>query len=143
MLFRSLLQYFDGSFCYFDHAVNDEEVIKRLCETHKDLDADFMKRVMIREEMSPSEYMNIAVLHPIQCDEKSTFITVGIFKKPYRWRKNDINIIFLLSVSQKDKNNFLKILKQLIEMFSSTKWMEHHSNINTYDQFIRFIKDNK
>ncbi len=138
-----LLQYFDGSFCYFDHAVNDEEVIKRLCETHKDLDADFMKRVMIREEMSPSEYMNIAVLHPIQCDEKSTFITVGIFKKPYRWRKNDINIIFLLSVSQKDKNNFLKILKQLIEMFSSTKWMEHHSNINTYDQFIRFIKDNK
>lgn len=87
--------------------------------------------------------MNIAVLHPIQCDEKSTFITVGIFKKPFRWRKNDINIIFLLSVSQKDKNNFLKILKQLIEMFSSSRWLAHHSYINTYDKFVRFIKEHK
>lgn len=139
----SLLQYFDGTFCYFEHAKNYEEVIKQLCATHKELDDDFLKRVMIREEISPSEYMNIAVLHPIQCDEKSTFITVGIFKKPFRWRKNDINIIFLLSVSQKDKNNFLKILKQLIEMFSSSRWMAHHSYINTYDKFVRFIKEHK
>lgn len=137
-----LLQYFDGTFCYFDNTIADyEEVIKRLCDTHQELDDDFLKRVMIREEMSPSEYLNIAVLHPIQCDEKTTFITVGIFKKPNRWRKNEINIVFLLSVSQKDKNNFLKILKQLIEIFSSPKWMEHHSYINTYDKFIRFIKD--
>lgn len=139
-----LLQYFDGTFCYFENNIADyEEVIKKLCETHQELDDDFLKRVMIREEMSPSEYMNIAVLHPIQCDEKKTFITVGIFKKPNRWRKNEINIVFLLSVSQKDKNNFLKILKQLIEIFSSFKWMEHHSYINTYDKFVRFIKEYK
>lgn len=137
-----LLQYFDGSFCYFDNnAVHYEDVIKKLCETHHDLDDSFFKRVMIREEMSPSEYLNIAVAHPIQCDEENTFITVGIFKKPFRWRNNDINIVFLLSVSQKDKSSFLKILRHLIQMFSSAKWMEYHSSITTYDKFVRFINE--
>lgn len=137
-----LLRYFDGSFHYFDGNVNNyEDVIRILCETHHELDDDFMKRVMIREAISPSEYLNIAVAHPIQCDEKSTFISVGILKKPFKWRKNDINIVFLLSVSQKDKLNFLKILKQLIELFSSSRWMEQHSYINTYEKFVRFIKE--
>ena len=139
---ESLLQYFDGTFCYFDGNVSDyEDVIRRLCDTHKDLDDDFVKRVMIREEMSPSEYMNIAAVHPIQCDEKSTFITIGIFKKPFRWRKNDINIVFLISVSQKDKTDFLKILRQLIEIFSSSRWMERHSSIDSYEKLIAFIKE--
>ncbi len=139
---EALLRYFDGTFCYFDNYVKDyEDVVRKLCETHPDLDDDFLKRVMIREEMSPSEYKNIAAVHPIQCDEKTTFITIGIFKKPFRWRKNDINIVFLLSVSQKDKTNFLKILRQLIEIFSSSRWMERHSYINTYEKFIAFIKE--
>lgn len=138
---ETLLQYFDGSFCYFEHEEHYEEVIRKLCENHEHLDEEFMKRVMIREEMSPSEYMNIAVAHPIHCDEKDTFISVGVFKNRMKWQKNDVNIVFLLSVSQNDKKNFLKILRNLIEIFSSDQWMKYHSSIDTFDKFERFIQN--
>ena len=47
----------------------------------------------------------------------------------------------MISVSQKDKTDFLKILRQLIEIFSSSRWMERHSSIDSYEKLIAFIKE--
>lgn len=136
-----LTKYFDGTFCYFDRDdYTRDEIIHDLCSKHPELDESFYKRVLLREEMSSTEYLNMALLHPFESNEKETFITVGVFKRPYRWNVNNIDIVLLLSVSNDQKENFIKIFSELVEIFTSDEWRKVAGRTDDYEKFIRFMK---
>ena len=138
---ESLTQYFDGTFCYFDKDFyTRDDIIQELCSKHPELDESFYKRILLREEMSPTEYLNMAIVHPFESNEKHTFITAGIFKKPFRWNINKIDIVLLLSVSKDQKEIFIKIFSDLVEVFTSDQWCKAVGRIDTYEKFIEFLK---
>ena len=135
-----LTKYFDGTFKYFDEMPESKnQIISDLCALHNDLDNSFYNRILFREEMSPAEYLNMALAHPICCNEKSTFITVGVFEKPFLWNVNKVDIVLLISVSQNDRKYFTKILSKLIKIFSSDDWKKHSHEINSYEKLLYFI----
>ena len=132
--------YFGGAFHYFeDNHLSKEEVIRTLCEL-SDLDESFVQRVLVRQNLSPTDYMNMVLAHPIESNEADTFISVGVFKKPMRWNVNDINVVFLLSVAKEDRHDFVDMLSGLINTFSTREWNEVYSQIDTYDKLIDFIR---
>lgn len=136
----------ENHFVYFDNR-NDEynNIIYELCNSIIDDGIeknDFIERVIAREHMSPTSYLNIAIPHTFDFNSLKTSISVGLLKYPILWGTNKVNIVFLLSVSKVDQKAFIKILEKLIRLFTSDSWIKEVKRIDNYQKFIDFIEKN-
>lgn len=144
----SMLSLFNKShFKYFDKKDDDyTSVIRDLCTPiiNDGIEKqDFIERVITREQVSPTSYLNIAIPHTFDFYSQKTSISVGLFKYPIIWGANKVNIVFLLSISKTDQKAFIKILEKLIRLFTSDIWIKEVKRIDTYQKFIDFIDKNK
>ena len=144
----SMLSLFKKShFKYFDKKDDDyTSVIRELCTPiiNDGIEKqDFIERVITREQVSPTSYLNIAIPHTFDFYSQKTSISVGLLKYPIIWGANKVNIVFLLSISKTDQKAFIKILEKLIRLFTSDIWIKEVKRIDTYQKFIDFIDKNK
>ena len=66
------------------------------------------------EKYSVTEFGNaIALPHPMKPLTDSTFVAVGILKKPVKWKRQYIKYIFLLSI-QKDSKEALGLFHETL-----------------------------
>lgn len=137
----------ENHFIYFDKRIADcTNIISELCRpiVNDGLEKrDFRERVIARERVSPTSYLNIAVPHTFDSNSQKTSISVGLLKHPIVWGANKVNIVFLLSISKADQKAFIKILEKLIRLFTSDIWIKEVKRIDSYQKFIDFIEKNK
>jgi len=94
-----------------------EEVLRNMCDAiHKvmDIPSDFYELIIQREEMAATEFgNNIALPHPIKPITNTTFVAIGMLKKPIKWHKQQVKFVFLIS-TQKDNKESLSLFNESI-----------------------------
>ncbi len=122
-----------------------EEIIKNICEDikkYKNIPDNFYELVMKREQLAETDIGNlVAIPHPIEVVTKDTFVYVAVLDKPILWQKNNVQVIFLISVSNKNddlKNFYEYTINFLLNENSVKKLIEN----KTFENLIFLIKSN-
>jgi len=102
-----LKKYYNASLFLTDIQVETkEEAISLLCEHTKkyfDLPGNFYDAVIKREALGQTDFGNlVAIPHPFQVITKVNFVTVGILKEPLWWGNNDVQVSFLIALSDEE-----------------------------------------
>lgn len=88
------------------HADSKEEALQQICEhTRKvvSVPSDFYESVMKREEMGQTDFGNlVAIPHAYRIIGGSKFVTAAILAKPIWWGHHDVQVVFLISLSEDD-----------------------------------------
>lgn len=103
------------------HAVSKEQVLKTMCQNiklHYDIPDDFYDYVMLREDNGQTDFGNLtAIPHPANIVSDFNFVSVAILDKPIWWGHNDVQVVFLISLSSdKDEEiqNFYQLTTNLV-----------------------------
>lgn len=144
----SIYGIFDKQFftLFDDKEIDEYQIISKLCGPIVNAGIEnksFEKRVVDREKVSSTSYLNIAVPHCFEATSNKTTISIGLLKYPVKWGINTVNIVFLLSISRKDQKSFIKILERLIKIFTSEAWNKQYKRIDSYDKLMNFIRENE
>lgn len=122
-----------------------EEIIKNICEDikkYKSIPDNFYELVMKREQLAETDIGNlVAIPHPIEVVTKDTFVYVAVLDKPILWQKNNVQVVFLISVSNKNddlKNFYEYTINFLLNENSVKKLIEN----KTFENLIFLIKSN-
>lgn len=83
-----------------------EEVLFNLCNLIDQvipLPQGFYSAVLKREELARTDFCPlVAFPHPYKVMNKETFVAVGILDEPIRWVKNDVQVLFLISIGEQE-----------------------------------------
>ncbi|AEM21370.1 transcriptional antiterminator, BglB [Brachyspira intermedia PWS/A] len=122
-----------------------EEIIKNICEEikkYKSIPDNFYELVMKREQLAETDIGNlVAIPHPIEVVTKDTFVYVAVLDKPILWQKNNVQVVFLISVSNNNddlKNFYEYTINFLLNENSVKKLIEN----KTFENLIFLIKSN-
>ena len=122
-----------------------EEVIKNICEEikkYKSIPDNFYELVMKREQLAETDIGNlVAIPHPIEVLTKDTFVYVAVLDKPILWQKNNVQVVFLISVS--NNNDDLKhFYEYTINFLLNENSVKKLIDNKTFDNLIFLIKSN-
>ncbi|MGX6962477.1 BglG family transcription antiterminator [Vagococcus xieshaowenii] len=102
-----------------------EEAIKAavtLLENSQCVTEDFYEKVIEREDISPTAIGNkIAIPHASNDAIKKEGIVCITLNKPIKWGKESVQIVFLLALSTKSKNQFTDIFSELLTISQDSK----------------------
>lgn len=122
-----------------------EEIIKNICseiKKYKNIPDNFYELVMKREQLAETDIGNlVAIPHPIEVVTKDTFVYVAVLDKPILWQKNNVQVVFLISVSNKndDLKNFYQYTTNFLLNESSVKKLIENK---TFENLIFLLKTN-
>lgn len=114
--------------------MGDKAVLKGLVKE------DFVESVIKREKLSSTAFgYNFAIPHALDMTAKKTVISVLISDKPIKWGDNYVQLIFLISVNQKDRKDFMKLYDSIISILAKEENVKLLVKSNNYDDFIDYI----
>lgn len=100
---------------------NKEEIIRNLCDhtgKYYKLPVNFYESVLKREESGQTDFGNLtAIPHPYKVITKENFVAVGILEKPVWWGNNEVQVVFLISISTEEDEDiqcFYRLTTNLI-----------------------------
>ncbi|MEI0530907.1 PRD domain-containing protein [Brachyspira pilosicoli] len=102
-----------------------EEIIKNICKNIKkyiNIPDNFYDLVMKRESLSETDFGNlVAIPHPFEIVTDETFVFVAILEKPIIWYKNNVQVVFLISISNKKDDNLQKFYQYTVDFLLNEK----------------------
>ena len=102
-----------------------EEIIKNICKNikkHIDIPDNFYDLVMKRESLSETDFGNlVAIPHPFEIVTNKTFVFVAILEKPIIWYKNNVQVVFLVSISNEKDDNLQKFYQYTVDFLLNEK----------------------
>ncbi|AFR71669.1 transcriptional antiterminator BglB [Brachyspira pilosicoli B2904] len=102
-----------------------EEIIKNICKNIKkyiNIPDNFYDLVMKRESLSETDFGNlVAIPHPFEIVTDETFVFVAILEKPIIWYKNNVQVVFLVSISNKKDDNLQKFYQYTVDFLLNEK----------------------
>lgn len=104
------------------------------------VDEDFAKEVHYRESLSPTSYTNIALPHTLNMNAQQSALAVCVIPEGILWGSNTVNVVILLAISQADKKRFKDLFMNLINVFISESWNKNVFSIDSYPDFIEYLK---
>lgn len=137
-------QYFFKEDLFFAQSAftSSSEVINTVCDKMHELgyvSREYKKEIIEHEKISSSAYGKIAIPHPLGNKEDKSAISLIILKKPIIWGKNTVSIIFMLSLSEKDKTLFKDIFSLVSKFIISDENFKKLSKITQLHEFIDLI----
>ena len=126
---------------FFENREDAIHTIIERCRMHYELPWDFEKLVLEREQMSSTEFHDMAAFpHACKPMSDTTFVAVSLLKKPLLWKNSRVRLILLSSIEQgvsKNLDIFYKVISTLLsDAHVQWKLMEHP----TYDNLIDIIE---
>lgn len=115
------------------------DVIEKICDymiEKKYVDANYKKEVYEHEEVAASSYGNIAIPHPLTNKAISSVIAVSINPTPVDWLGNKVNVVFMLSLEEKNQGLFKEIFDSIAHLIARNETFDRIVNIKTYEEFI-------
>ena len=77
---------------------------------------------MKRESLSETDFGNlVAIPHPFEIVTDETFVFVAILEKPIIWYKNNVQVVFLVSISNKKDDNLQKFYQYTVDFLLNEK----------------------
>ena len=100
---------------------------------------DFVDRVFEREKISSTAFGNYAIPHSLIIDANKTAIFVIINEKAIKWNDSNVNFIFLLCVSEKDKQIFRELFSSIIYLLTNNKIKQELLSAKDFKEFLTII----
>ncbi len=124
---------------------NREEIIKNICSEiskYENIPDNFYNSIIERELLAETDFGNlVAIPHPIELITDKTFIYIAVLDKPIIWYKNNVQLIFLISISKYHNSNLEEFYKDTIDfLLNETKIKDLISN-PSFDNFIKLFNN--
>lgn len=109
------------------------------------VEESFVNDIFAHEAVVPSEYLNIAIPHPLTSNSdniNNSAVAVLISKEPITWNKNKVNFIFLICLKKDDKALFSEIFKLVTSALTNEKTLNLLYECHNCEQFINILLSN-
>ena len=124
---------------------NKNEVLKYMCDCikkEKNLPDEFYESVLKRESLAPTEFFNmVAMPHPYVAMGEETFMSVAILDKPILWNKKEVQVIFLLSIGTKKKNDIQQFYSATSKMIMKCKSIKEIIKKRDFETLIKLLNE--
>ena len=121
-----------------------KEVLEYLCtlvEQRRELPADFKEQVFKREEMMQTDLIPmVAMPHPCLPMTEETFVAVAVLKKPVYWHMNQVQVVFLLSIS-KGKEDMEHFYKTALGLMMNEEAIKRLISEKSYSVFLELLRE--
>lgn len=123
-----------------------EEIIKNICieiKKYKNIPDNFYELVMRREELAETDICNlVAIPHPIEAVTKDTFVYAAVIDKPILWSKNNVQVVFLVSVSNKNDDDLKKFYHYTINFLLNENSVKKLIENKTFENLVFLLINN-
>ncbi|MCD7908663.1 MAG: PRD domain-containing protein [Clostridium sp.] len=136
-----LAAYFEEEL-FFSHLKFDNryDASKFLCQQVmrvKGLTDQFWKLVVKREQAAQTAFGNmVAMLHPWKAVTEETFVCVGILDSPVKWGDQEVQVIFLVSISNRKNKNLQAFYRGMTRMLMDADSIRQLIRTQTYDKLM-------
>ncbi|MDO4328817.1 MAG: BglG family transcription antiterminator [Lachnospiraceae bacterium] len=117
-----------------------EEVLKAMCtiaEQQGFVEDDFYEAVLRREQLANTDYGElVAMPHPDRCVSKKTFVCVGILKEPVFWGKQNVQVIFLMAISDRPDKRLQTFYQTIARYLLDEKQIQELIEKRDYQEFV-------
>lgn len=128
-------------------ATTKEEALQKLIHCtakHVNIPPEFYKLVIEREEFATTELPNfVAIPHPNRAITDSTFISIGIFKKPFLWVNRQVQIIFLISIMPHNKQDLRDFYEGMVDFVTKEKNTQELLRQPTFEHLMQLLEKTK
>ena len=122
-----------------------EEIIKNICKNikkHIDIPDNFYDLVMKRESLSETDFGNlVAIPHPFEIITDKTFVFVAILEKPIIWYKNNVQVVFLVSISNEKDDNLQKFYQYTVDFLLNEKNVMKLIENKSFENLMYLLKN--
>lgn len=87
--------------------------------------------------MGPTAFNNVAIIHPMNYNSSQTKVAVALSKRGIKWDSKIVNMVFMISISKQNKDDFRNIYENLIDFLSNKKTFEKVLNAQNIDEFYK------
>lgn len=134
----SMVPYFPKEL-FFNHVnlKSQQEVIRFLIQqasARYSLPDNFEELVWKREELFSTAFdNNVALPHPYKPCTKETFASVAILDKPILWNQKPVQVVFMISLSQKSEEEIQTFYGKLSKLLVNTSLLNQLIENRTYE----------
>ncbi|MEY2193822.1 transcription antiterminator [Neobacillus sp. BF23-41] len=101
------------------------------------VDDSFQSSVLEREEISPTSIGNlVAIPHPLKPNTLGSCIAIGILKKPVKWGEHSVQLVLLLALNEKDKEEFSHLFNHIWQLVQNKKLVDELCSKENFSDFI-------
>ncbi|MCM2535889.1 BglG family transcription antiterminator [Neobacillus pocheonensis] len=101
------------------------------------VDDSFQQSVLDREGISPTAIGNlVAIPHPLKPNALGSCIAIGILKKPMKWGEQSVQLVLLLALNEKDKEEFSHLFNHLWQLVQHKKLVDELCSKENFTDFI-------
>lgn len=122
-----------------------EEIIKNICteiKKHKNIPDNFYELVIKREQLAETDIGNlVAIPHPIEVVTNETFVYAAVLNKPILWSKNNVQVVFLVSISNKSDDDLKSFYKYTTNFLLNENSVKKLIDNKTFDNLIYLLKN--
>lgn len=121
---------------------NHKQAIEFLCDKMLKLDIVtplFKQAIYEHENCAPSAYGNIAIPHPLSIEDEqvnSSAIAVLINNKPIKWSKNQVDLVFMISLRREDRPLLQEIFSLIFDSLASNEKSSQLLHCHDFEDFI-------
>ena len=123
-----------------------DEIIKNICidiKKYIDIPDYFYDSVMKREYLSETDFGNlVAIPHPFDILTDKTFVYVAVLDKPIVWYKNNVQVVFLISISNNKDDNLKKFYQYTVDFLLNENTVMKLIENKTFDNLMYLLKSN-
>jgi lichenan operon transcriptional antiterminator len=102
------------------------------------VDDSFQHSVLEREEISPTSIGNlVAIPHPLKPNALGSCIAIGILRKPVKWGEHTVQLVLLLALNEKDKEEFSHLFNHLWKIVQNKKLITELCSKEKFEDFIK------
>ena len=121
---------------------NENEAIEFMCnEMQKKgyINPSFKQEVFEREAMSSTAFNGIAIPHSMHMNAIKTGMFAIVNKKALNWGKQQVNIIFLLTINKSERKVFNDMFDALTTILSEETNLDKLIRANSFEEFINIL----
>lgn len=143
-----LYEFYDECLFFADVKGDSKEVIIReLCRrisAVRDLPDGFYEAVLKREALAQTDFGNLTALpHPYKTMTKDSFVCVGILERPILWNKNQVQVVFLISIGESEQEQLQSFYQLTMNLLLSQKGVSRLIREASFDTLIELLKEDR
>lgn len=122
---------------------NEKECIHYICNKLLKsgyVDTHFFDEVIQRERISSTVFNRVAIPHTIKFMAKKTILYIILNEKPITWGNKEAQIIFLLAISNDNKQLFTNIFNDLSMILTDSTNFKKIINCNSHRELVELLK---
>lgn len=135
--------FFRDDLFFYDYPFKTHiDAIETMCDLMMEkqyVDKNYKEEIYQHEKVAPSSYGNIAIPHPLTNNAISSVIAISINPTPVEWGSNKVNIVFMLSLQEENRDQFKDIFDFITHLISDNESFTKILNANTYKRFIDIL----